>query len=215
MSDTEWIYSLYIQANPVPDPELLSETLEDSQVVVLDRRPSSTEPARVVDRAADHRPGWMIAVTAFAIAILIAAAVGLIALLGNDRGEVIIAPPPMPTVSFDGETATYTGPETFDRRTLTVVLENTSGDMAGLGWNVMNDESITLAEEIAWMATHRGNTYEIPSWVEQYGGIGRFHQNGTWEGSAEIPDGKVLLYIWQPGPRILSPAAHITIDTGG
>lgn len=215
MSDTEWIYSLYIQANPVPDPGLLAETLEESQVVVLDRLPPDTAPARRLRRAGDHRPGWMIAVAAFAVAILIAAAASLIVLLGNERGEVIVVPPPVPMVSFDGETATYIGPETFDRSTLTFLFENTTGDMAGLGWNVMNDESITLGEEIAWMETHRGDTYEIPPWVEDFGGIGRFHTSGTLEVSAELPDGKILVYVWQPSPQILSPAAHITVDTAG
>jgi hypothetical protein len=214
MSDTEWIYSLYIQANPVPDPSLLSETPAESPVVVRDPHPTAAPP-RSLRRTANQRPRWAAAAGVFVVAILIVAAVGLFGLLGNNRSEVVVVPPPLPTISFDGESAAYAGPETFDRTTLTFLLENTSGEMAGLGWNVLDDESITFADEIAWTETHRGDAYEIPAWVREYGPIVNFHTNGTWEGSAEIPEGEVLLYVWQPGPKILYPAAHIRVDTGG
>jgi hypothetical protein len=215
MSDTQWVYSLYIQANPVPDPAELPLTEEEGDLVVapLSARPETTQ--RLTTQDARRRTPWRTVTIAFAVVILIGAVFGLATLIGSDSPDVIVVPDSMPTVSFDGQSATYAGPSTFDTNAITFVFDNNSDRMALLGWNVMNDESITIDEEIAWMDVHRGDDYAIPPWVEDYGQITVSNMNGTLEGTAEIPNGKVLLYVWQQSGKVLYPAAHIIVDTGG
>lgn len=119
-----------------------------------------------------------------------------------------------PTLVFDGSTATYSGPDTFEAGEVTFTLENTTREMVRFGWNVTNDESVTLEEEIAWMETHRGSSYEIPPWVEEYGGIGQVaFMDDVQEASVELPEGKILLIVWNPGENVLHPAAHITVTS--
>lgn len=201
MSDTEWVYSMYIKANPVPDPAVLSLTEAEGDLVVVGEpsagfRQNGLEMKtheHAATQQARHHARWYAAAVAFTVVVLIGAVFGLVAYLNNDGPDVIVVPDPVPTDSFDGQTATYTGPSTFDRNALTFVFDNGTDRMVGLGWNVMNDESITFEDEIAWMDVHRGDSYEIPPWVEEYGGIGTSQRRGTYEATAEIPDGKVLL----------------------
>lgn len=212
MSDTEWIYSLYIQANPVPDPDVLPFTEDEGGLVTVGRVTPTETREHLQTREPRRRTPWRTAAVAFVVVVLIGAVFGLLALLGGDEPDVIV-PDPVPTVTFDGQTATYTGPASFDDNTITFIFNNDTDRMVGLGWNVMNDESITIDDEIAWMETHRGETYEIPPWVENYGSIGTTRTGGTQEATVEVPNGKCLLYVWEQGQHILYPAAHITIDT--
>lgn len=215
MSDTERIYSLYVQANPVPEPNLLAFTQDEveAELFILERSRvmDTREPDAIQTTLRPSRS--RIAAFAFAAVVFVGAVVGVGFFLTGDRD--LFGAGGTPTLSFDGTTATYRGPATFDDNLITFRLENTGSNIALFGWNVMNDESITLEEEIAWMETHRGVTYEIPPWVEEYGRIGM----SVWpdepvERSVEIPNGKGLLYMWDIENRILYPAAHITVSGG-
>ena len=93
------------------------------------------------------RPAWRTAVIALVAVIVVGgAAVGIAVLITNDTDT--------PTLSFDGETATYSGPETLEAgATVTVTLENTSDEKATFGMLRLRDEDMTLEEfQAAWQA---------------------------------------------------------------
>jgi hypothetical protein len=237
--DRDAVLLKVMQANPHPNDQDLPAGLADMRppLALLIRSeappelharlfPATSETglrpnARVVDQTGPAgtdglavRRRWRAAALAFALVILVMGAAAFLAGLIANRGDDLIGADSIPTLTFDGETVAYVGPETFDTNVITFRVETTADRMIGFGWNVMNDESITLEEEIAWMETHRGSTYEIPPWVEDYGMIGTITTAWNWEETVELPDGKLLLYVWEPGPKILHPAAHISIDTG-
>jgi hypothetical protein len=215
VSDTERIYSLYVQANPVPEPQLLPESLDKPELLILERSPAMITEVRPEAQADSRKPArWRVAVIAFAaVIVLVGGAIWVAALIGGDT-DLAPATDTSPTLTFDGTTASYAGPTTFTENSITFTLENPTNEMVAFGWNVMNDESITLEEEIAWMEAHRGPTYEIPPWVEDYGGITpTSFMADVVEATVELPDGKILLYVWQQSDRILYPAAHITVET--
>lgn len=201
-------------ATPKP-PTRLHRGIRDTRMLAAPGAEDDAGWALGTPRSAGRRrgPGRTV-VLAFAAVIVVLGAAAFVAGVLTDRGEDLIGADAVPTLTFDGETVTYDGPEAFDTGVITFRLDTTARDMIAFGWNVMNDESITLEEEIAWMETHRGPGYEIPPWVEDYGGIGTTTTAWTWEETVELPDGKLLLYVWSAGPRILYPAAHIYIDTG-
>ena len=119
-----------------------------------------------------------------------------------------------PTMSFDGEAATYSGPSVLTEMPMTFVLENPTTKMVTFGWHLVADESVTFDEEVAWMDTHQGDNYGIPQWVEEYGGIADVNfMNDTREESAELPDGTILLWVWDPSGKVMFPAARVTVDT--
>lgn len=169
--------------------------------------PESRRPPR-------RRPA-AIAITVVIVVLAVAGA-GLLITQGDD--EVVSVADAIPTITFDGETASYRGSTTFDENVLTFRLENNSDSVrAAFGWNVMNDETITLEEEIASMETRRGDNSSIPPWVEAYDQIDFYvPPNAVVEESAPetLPSGKGLLYVWDARNRILYPAAHITVGTG-
>lgn len=215
MSDTERVYSLYVQANPVPEPQLLPETLDEPELLVIERSPAMITEVRPEAQADSRRPPrWRAAAIAFAaVIILVGGAIWIAALIGGED-ELAPATVTVPTLTFDGTTASYQGPTTFTENPVTFTLENPTDEMVGFGWNVLNDESITLEEEIAWMEAHRGPTYELPTWVEDYGEVSAVSFMGdVREASVELPDGKILLFVWQQSEHILYPAAHITVET--
>ena len=53
-----------------------------------------------------------------------------------------------PTLTFEGDALTYSGPMTFDERVIT--LENTSDGSAAFAWGLISDDSITLEDEVAY-----------------------------------------------------------------
>ena len=118
----------------------------------------------------------------------------------------------MPTLSFDGESATYSGPEVLSEMPTTFVLENPTMGMVMFGWAVSSDASITLEDEIAWIDSH--GTDEAPPWVEDYGHIGVNFMNDTREESLEVPDGHVMLWAETRGDDAVYPAAYVTVDAG-
>lgn len=200
-----------------------SERLRERVVLELAEGMSSAPRLRRVGRGSHWaRPAWVAA----GVAVLVFLSIGVPLMLLRPAQLTTAAQPATtvtpahsgtlgvgpPTLTFDGRTAVYTGPATFDSNRITFTLENTHTRGVGFGWNIMNDGSITFDEEVAWMETHRGSTYEIPPWVAQFDLIG----TAVWpddkvEVTVSIPNGKGLLYVWNAGDQILYPAAHITV----
>jgi hypothetical protein len=116
-----------------------------------------------------------------------------------------------PTLSFDGDSATYSGPDVLSEMPVTFVLENPTTGMVVFGWAVTNDEGITLEDEVAWIESHGD---EVPPWAGDYGHIGVNFMNDTREEAVEVPDGHVLLWANTQSDDAVYPAAYVTVDTG-
>ena len=124
----------------------------------------------------------------------------------------------IPTLAFDGEAASYSGPSTFDQNLLTFRLVNNSDSVRiAFGWYLMSDETMTLDEVIAFADRYRGELYGEPPWIEDWNQIDfNVPTNEVVEESApdNVPTGKSLLYAYDFGNRILYPAAFIVIGNG-
>lgn len=220
MSDTERIYSLYVQANPVPDPDRLPLTQDEAELLLIERSQTMDTQQRPGVQATQRPARWRTAAIAFAAVIMVGAVVGVALLITSNGDDLVTVAEAVPTITFDGETATYSGPATFDENLLTFRLENNSDAVrATFSWSLMNDETITMEDHIAWAETHRGPNYAIPKWVE-FGAWGAIDfavpPNTVVEESVNVsfPNGKVLLYLWDVGNQIVYPAGHIYVNGG-
>jgi hypothetical protein len=106
MSSRERVYSLLVQANPIPDPQVVPPVpspalLDERRSEMLTQEPTATEQIA-------QKPRWPRAIVAFAATIVIvAAAVGIWALT-NDPGPVAAGDAQI-EVTFTGDAVDYAG----------------------------------------------------------------------------------------------------------
>lgn len=155
MSDTERVYSLYVQANPVSDPGRLPETPHEAELLMIERSRTMDTQQRPASRETKRPPRWRTAVIAFAaVIVVVGATIGIATLITNDN-DTAATPDTAQTLTFDGATLTYRGPETLQAGTeITVTLENTSDEGVQFNWLRLRDEDMTLEEFLA--AFHAG-----------------------------------------------------------
>ena len=137
MKDAEQIYALYVQANPVPNPELLPLTRDEAVLLPIEgsQEMKTQQPINEQPAARNTNRNVLVAVGAFAIVI----AVGLVAALlinSGDSGPVAAADA-SPAVVFDGATCTYDGSTQIEEGTVEFSMAN-SGDVGFTlaGWLV-------------------------------------------------------------------------------
>ena len=154
MSDTERAYSLYVQANPVPDPGRLPETPHEAELLMIERsRPMDTEQRPAVRNQAPPTVANRSDRVA-AIIVVVGATIGIATLITNDN-DTAATPDTVQTLTFDGATLTYRGPETLQAGSeITLTLENTSDETVQFNWGRLRDEDMTLEEFLA--AFHAG-----------------------------------------------------------
>lgn len=135
MNDAERIYALYIQANPVPDPDLLATTRDETVLLPIERSDDmiTQEPIEKHPAGRPIRRNVLVAAGAFA-AILVFGLVTVLLVTGGDSGPVA-AGEAQPEVVFDGTTCTYDGATEIEAGTVEFTLVNSA------------DEKFTLA---AW-----------------------------------------------------------------
>jgi hypothetical protein len=211
MSTAEQIYALLVEANPIPDPEALPETIAEARPrlrVVASESPRHQigEPEAAPPAQSRHR--WMPAVAA-CIAVLFSAAVGwmLGAQLGGSPATLLV-----PRISFDEEGPAYAGPARFERGTITVTLENRSGGYAAVVWALMTEDALTLEENKAFAAEHHGDEYDLPPGYV-YGVDDAYMQpDSIAETQIDLPfEGTYLVYVWDD-PIVRSyPVAHFVV----
>jgi hypothetical protein len=218
VSDTERIYSLYVQANPVPDPDRLPLTQDEAELRLIERSQAMDTQQRPETQATQRPARSRTAAIAFAAVIVVGAVVGVAMLMTGDGDDLVTVAEAVPTITFDGETATYSGPETFEENLLTFRLENNSDSVrASFGWSLLNDETITMEDQIAWAGTHQGPNYAIPKWVEGYGAIDfAVSPNTVVEESVSVsfPNGKFQLWLHDYRTKIMYPAGQIYVNGG-
>jgi hypothetical protein len=94
-----------------------------------------------------------------------------------------------PTLTFTGNALSYSGPVTFDEKLITFELENTSESFATFAWGLINDDSITLEDEIAWAKTNRAE----PPWLELWSEIDLVGPDADSEATVAVPEGRLDL----------------------
>lgn len=150
MSDTERIYSLYVQANPIPDPGRLPETPQEAELLMIERSRTMDTQQRPASRESKRPARWRTAVIAFvAVIVVVVATIGIATMITNDN-DTAATPDTVQTLTFDGATLTYRGPETLQAGTVvTLTLENTSNETVQFNVGRLRDEDMTLEEFLA------------------------------------------------------------------
>ena len=146
MKDAEQIYALYVQANPVPNPDLLPLTRDEAVLLSIEGSQvmQTQEPTKEQPAARNTSRNILVAVGAFAVVIVI----GLVAalLINNSDSGPVAAADAAPVVVFDGSTCTYDGPTQIEEGTVEFSTSN-SADVPFqlIGWLMSGD---ALSEEL-------------------------------------------------------------------
>lgn len=138
MTDTEMVYALYVQANPVPDPEALPLTLAEAELLTHERsRDMDTQERIEVRPAPKVRPRRRSLAFGLA-AILVVAAVAVSAFLVAGGGDdPVAAADAAPRITFDGTTCRYDGPTLIETGTVAFTVSNTGTEaMQFVGFNM-------------------------------------------------------------------------------
>lgn len=114
MSDVERVFALYVQVNPVPEPDLLPPTRDEAELPIIEGSPDMDQsPTDIKDRVrvrpSEPARRWnpaAVLVGAFAVVLAI---VGAVFLLRGESGPVA-ATDARPVITCDGESCTYDGP---------------------------------------------------------------------------------------------------------
>ena len=127
MTDTELVYALYVQANPVPDPEALPLTQAEPELLTHERsQDMDTQQRMEVRPAPTARPRRRSLAFGLA-AILVIAAVAVSAFLIVGGGDdPVAAGEASPRITFDGAACRYEGPTLIETGTVTFTVVNTS-----------------------------------------------------------------------------------------
>ena len=127
MKDAEQIYALYVQANPVPNPDLLPLTKDDAVLLSIEGSEDmqTREPIKQQPAARNTSRNVLVAVGAFAVVIVVGLAAALL-LTSNDAPSPIAAADAAPVIVFDGSTCTYDGPTVIEDGTVEFTLTNSA-----------------------------------------------------------------------------------------
>ena len=161
MSSRERVYSLLIQANPIPDPGAVPPV--PSPALLNERRSEmlTQEPTETTHIA--HHPRWPRAIVAFAATIVIVAvAVGVWVFTGVDDGPVAAGDAQI-DVTFTGDEVVYAGHSEISPGRATVAFTNNSEVQAWFAVHRFDSGSAELATELA-LAPEGGDyvTTELP-----------------------------------------------------
>ena len=116
MSDTERVFALYVQVNPVPEPNLLPPTRDVAQLPIIEGSTIMDTRERIEVRPPERVRRWKPAVVVAAAFVLVLGIVGGVLLLsGDEDGGPVAAADAHPMVTCDGESCTYDGPTRITR----------------------------------------------------------------------------------------------------
>ncbi len=146
MKEAEFTYSLYVQANPVPDPDLLPLARDEATLLSFERSPDmmSEEQTDKARQGSPSRPSRLVAaIGAAAVLVLAIAAVALVA--GGDT-TLVAAGEADPVMEFDGSVCSYSGPERIEEGIVEFSMTNLSDSTVAFA-NIRLQES-DLADEL-------------------------------------------------------------------
>ena len=144
MTDTEQIYALYVQANPVPDPDALA--LEQTEAELLTNEGSTDMDTReqIKARPSPASKPRRRALALGLAAVVVVAAVGVGALvMGGGGDNPVAAADAQPKVVFDGSTCQYVGPTLIEEGNAEFTLVNSSSSTFKLAtWRMMSEADL-------------------------------------------------------------------------
>jgi hypothetical protein len=146
VKDPEFIYSLYVQANPVPDPDLLPLTKDEAALLTLERSPDMITQERL-DSPQPTPPKRRRLVPALATAAVLIVAVSAVAVLVGRDSEPVAAADANPVVEFTGTACSYEGPTLIEEGLVEFSLTDSGGE--GFNWSSFRMEEPVLSQELA------------------------------------------------------------------
>lgn len=148
MNDTELIYSLYVQANPVPDPDALPLTPSEAELLTHERStPMDTRERIEVRPTPPARPRLRPAFGLAAVLVVAVAAAAIVLFVGGEDDGPVAAADAAPRVVFDGNSCRYDGPTLIEQGNATLTLANTSAEPMNVSGFLMPESE--LAGEFA------------------------------------------------------------------
>ena len=103
MSDTERVFALYAQVNPVPEPALLPQTWDEAQLPNLEGSTVMKTIEKTEVRSPERVRRWKpAAVFATAFVVILAIAGGIFLLSGDGDSEPVAAADARPAITCDG-----------------------------------------------------------------------------------------------------------------
>lgn len=126
MKDAEFIYALYVQANPVPDPDLLSLTRDEAVLLTLERSPDMITQEQAEEHQPASSPRRSRLAAAFGTAAVLIVAVGAVVILVSGNSRPPVAADANPVVEFDGTSCSYDGPTKIEEGMVKFSITNTA-----------------------------------------------------------------------------------------
>lgn len=146
MKDAEFIYSLYVQANPVPDPDLLPLTRDEAVLLTLERSPDMITEERL-DSPQPTPPKRRRLLPAIGAAAVLIVAVAAVAVLVGRDSQPVAAADANPVVEFSGTACSYEGPTLIEEGLVEFSLTDSGGE--GFNWASFRMEEPALSQELA------------------------------------------------------------------
>ena len=146
MKDAEFIYSLYVQANPVPDLDLLPLTRDEAALLTTQRSLDmiTQEEAQSVQPTPPKRSRLAAALGAAAVLVI---AVAAVVVLIDSESDPVAAADAEPVVVFDGESCSYEGPSLIEEGTVNWSFANSADETFHMyGWLIQEQN---LENELA------------------------------------------------------------------
>ena len=163
MKDAEFIYSLYVQANPVPDPDLLPVTRDEAVLLTLERSPDMITEEQVGSPPPPTPPKRRrIAAAVGAAAVLIAAIAAAAILVGGDSMPVAAADAD-PVVVFDGTTCVYEGPTLIEEGLVEFAMTSSADEGFNLVTIRMDEPALSQQLEGGPVGTDWATTPDTPT----------------------------------------------------
>lgn len=138
MIDTEQVYALYVQTNPIPDPGSLPLTQAEAELLAHERsRDMDTHERIPIQPAPGVPPRRGLAYGLVAVVVIaVAAAAVVLFVAGGDDGPVAAADA-TPRVVFDGGSCRYEGPTLIETGIVEFTFVNASSQrFAAAGWRM-------------------------------------------------------------------------------
>jgi hypothetical protein len=148
VTDTELVYALYVQANPVINPDLLPLTQFEAELLTHERSTDMDTREHIDNRRTPRLPRRR--ALAFGLgAILVVAAVATAAVLivAGDGDDPVAAADAAPTVTFDGNSCRYDGPTLIEEGVVTITAVNTGTEMFDLAGFLMPESRLAAELE--------------------------------------------------------------------
>ncbi|MDJ0961610.1 MAG: hypothetical protein QNJ88_13210 [Acidimicrobiia bacterium] len=173
MNTPEHVFALFIEANPVADPDQLDVATESEGEIVHDvERDVLTEKRRPVNGrgGVSLQRGWKPAMVAASVVLLVGV-IGLGALVFNaTRSGPVAAESAVMEVFFDGEACTYTGPTELLPGNGVMEFERAPGtEPVVLYVHTIVGDDVGMDELLDWAATHPARA--IPPWLGRNGSV--------------------------------------------